>query len=119
MLLETGQYDRAEPLLRSALAWAERQTPGTLVAVQTRSALGAALAGQKKYAEAEPLLRAAYEGVKKARWADGPWGTSVLTDTLDRLAHLETARGNPAEAARWRAERAKYPTVAPPPREKK
>ena len=35
------------------------------------------------------------------------------------LIDLYTALDNPAEVAKWRAERAKYPDAALPPREKK
>ena len=74
--------------------------------------------GQKKYAEAEAQLVAGYEGMKQ-------WEKEHMTHTtgvphaLDRLIELYTATNKPDEVKKWRAERAKYPDAAPPPREKK
>ena len=42
-----------------------------------------------------------------------------VPEALDRLVELYTATGKPDEVKKWRAERAKYPNVAPPPREKR
>ena len=42
--------------------------------------------------------------------------TPPLHGALDRLIELYTATNKPDEAARWRAERIRYPFVAPPPR---
>ena len=39
-----------------------------------------------------------------------------LADAADRLVDLYTALGRSDEVRKWRAERAKYPFVAPPPR---
>jgi hypothetical protein len=42
---------------------------------------------------------------------------SRIPEALDRLIEFSTATNKPDEAAKWRAERAKYPDVAPMPRE--
>ena len=86
----------------------------------TKSMLGGALLGQKKYADAEPLLLAGYEGMKQ-REAMIPAQAKVrIHEALDRLIDLYTATNKPDEVRKWRAERAKYPPEqAPPPREKK
>jgi eukaryotic-like serine/threonine-protein kinase len=42
-----------------------------------------------------------------------------LVETVYRLIELYTALKRPDDATKWRTERAKYPVVAPPPREKK
>jgi hypothetical protein len=70
--------------------------------------LGAALLGQKKFAEAEPLLRAGYQGVK-TRAEKIPPEVKVLRlgEGLDRLIALAEATGNADEAKAWRDERAK------------
>jgi TolA-binding protein len=83
------------------------------------SLLGEALAGQKKYADAEPLLLKGYEGMKRREKTVPAAGKDRIPEALDRLVELYTATDRPEEAKKWRAERAKYPTVAPPPREKK
>ena len=48
-----------------------------------------------------------------------PQGAIRIPEALDRLIELYTATNKPNEAAKWRAERAKYPAeVAPMPRVK-
>ena len=42
-----------------------------------------------------------------------------LTESQKRLVQLYDAWGKPDQAKKWRAERAGYPFVAPPPREVK
>ncbi len=73
--------------------------------------LGGALLGQKKYAEAEPLLLQGYEGMKAReqtipQHGGGEWR---IPEALNRLIKLYTALNKPDEAKKWQAERAKYP----------
>ena len=51
----------AEPLLRESLAISAKQAPDAWFTFNTQALLGGALLGQKKYAEAEPLLLRGYE----------------------------------------------------------
>jgi eukaryotic-like serine/threonine-protein kinase len=81
--------------------------------------LGAALLGQKKYTEAEPLLLKGYEGLKQRETSIPRRGVARLPEALDRLIELYKETDKPDEAKRWRAERAKYPKVASPTQEKK
>ncbi len=81
--------------------------------------LGGSLLSQKKYADAEPLLLKGYEGMKAREKTIPPQGATRIPEALDRLIELYTATDKPEEAKKWRAERAKYPNLAPPPREKK
>ena len=65
------------------------------------------------------MLLAGYEGLKKRQATiQPPVARPVrLAEAADRLVRLYEATGRPAEAARWRAERAAYlPEQAPPPR---
>ena len=64
-LLQTEELAEAEPLLRECLAIREKTQPDVWSTFNTKSLLGGALLGQKKYAEAEPLLLAGYEGMKQ------------------------------------------------------
>ncbi len=94
-------------------------TEGEAADARTQQNLGAALLGQKKYADAEPLLLKGYEGMKQREKTIPPQGSTRLPEALDRLIELYTATNKPDEARKWRAERAKYPTppeVAPPPK---
>jgi hypothetical protein len=75
--------------------------------VNRRSLLGASLAGQKKYAEAEPLLVQAHEeSISLAR--DAPLLLADFNryraETVERLVQLYDAWGKQVEAAKWRKE---------------
>jgi hypothetical protein len=64
--------------------------------------LGEALAGQKKYAEAEPLLLAGYKGMKEREATiPEPFRKVRLTEALERLVRLYEATGRKDEAAKW------------------
>jgi len=70
--------------------------------------LGGALLGQKKYADAEPLLLRGYEGLKQWEKSIPPQAANRLPEALERLIELYTATNKPDEAKKWQAERAKY-----------
>ena len=114
-LLAARRYAAAEPYLRESLAALGKGEAHWLMDY-TRSLLGAALLGQKKYDAAEPLLAAGYRGL-------APHAETVeamkpkLAGAAERLEILYLARGKPTEAAKWHSERAKYPAEeAPTPR---
>jgi len=113
-----GKFAEAEAILREALALCEKKDPDAWATAHARSLLGAAVLGQRRYADAEPLLTAGYEGMLRRAAKVPPVRRARLAEAADRLVELYAAWGKPAEAARWRAERAKYPPpTAPPPRE--
>src|SRR5262245_15999228 len=64
-LLGLKAGDDADPLLRECLAIREKAQPDAWTTCNARSMLGAALLGQGKLAEAEPLLLDGYRGVKE------------------------------------------------------
>jgi hypothetical protein len=67
------------------------------------SVLGAALLGQKKYADAEPLLLQGYEGMKQ--WEKGtPAGERrrLLTDAGEWVVRLYEVTEQPEKARAWR-----------------
>ena len=101
----------------------EKKQPDAWTTFNTQSMLGGALLGQKKSADAEPLLVKGYEGMKQREKTipNVPQTATRLPDALDRLIELYTATNKPDEAKKWQAERAKYPSpkeVAPPPEKK-
>ena len=71
MLLELKAYTDAEPILRECLAIRKKTHPDLWSTFNVKSMLGGALLGQKKFMDAEPLLKAGYEGMK-LREADDP-----------------------------------------------
>ena len=73
------------------------------------SALGAALAGQAKFDEAEPLLVAGYEGLRDL--PDAPAGH--LRTALERMVTFDVAWGRPDQAVAWRTRLNGLPAPAP------
>jgi len=117
--LAQKKWADAEVQLRESLAFREKHLPGEWGTFDEQSLLGGSLLGRRKYAEAEPLLLKGYAGLKQREYSLGPKDEPRLPEALDRLIELYTATDKPDEVKSWRAERAKYPNVAPPPREKK
>ena len=132
-LLQRQKWADAEQVLRECLSIREKTQPEAWTTFNTQSLLGGALLGQARrvsegadkealahaaglYREAEPLLLKGYEGMKAREKTIPPQGAARISEALDRLIELYTAWGKPDEAKKYRAERAKYPTVAPPPR---
>ncbi len=64
--------------------------------------------GQKKSADAEPLLLAGYEGMKQREKTMPPQANTRIPEALDRLIELFTATNKPDDVKKWRAQRAKY-----------
>jgi serine/threonine protein kinase len=86
--LEARRWAEAERTARECLSLRAKQPPDDWWRYQTMSQLGAALAGQTKYAEAEPLILAGYEGLK-AREAKIPAPNKpCLTEAADRIVRL-------------------------------
>jgi len=117
-LLQCRQYAAAEGILRECLAIREKQEPDDWRTFNTQSMLGAALLGQKKYADAEPLLLKGYEGMKQREKTipKVPQTATRIPEALDRLVAFYTAANKPDEVKKWQAERAKYKELAPPAR---
>ncbi len=111
-LIGCGQHAAAEPLLRECLAIREKTQPDNWLTFNTQSMLGRALLGQKKYADAEPLLLAGYEGMKQRQKTIPPAGMIRLPEAARRLVQLYEATDKKDEAARWRMEEQRYSRAA-------
>ncbi|HEV3003508.1 MAG TPA: tetratricopeptide repeat protein, partial [Pirellulales bacterium] len=101
-LLRVKAWTEAEGVLRECLATREKIQPDTWTTFNTKSMLGEALLGQEKYAEAEALLLAGYEGMKEHEAAIPPEGKIRLTEALRRLADFYAATGQAEKADEWR-----------------
>ena len=104
VLLERKKWTEAEPLLRECLAIRAKTQPDVWLTFNTQSMLGGALLGQKKHADAEPLLLAGYEGMKQREKTIPPQGGMRIPQAIERLVQLYEATGNADEAAKWRKE---------------
>jgi eukaryotic-like serine/threonine-protein kinase len=97
-----GKFSESEPLAREALEFYRTKQPDTWQLFRAESLLGASLAGQRNYAEAEPLLLDGYKGMlaRKARIDVPDW--YHLERAHDWLLQLYQAWGKPEKAAEWR-----------------
>jgi serine/threonine protein kinase len=102
--LKLRKYVEAESALRACLAVREKMTPQQWNTFNTRSMLGGALLGQKKYGEAEPFVLDGYAGMKKQEKNIPPQGKVRLKEAGERLVDLYEAWGKKDEAAKWRKE---------------
>jgi serine/threonine protein kinase/Tfp pilus assembly protein PilF len=101
-LLAQKKFVDAESVLRDCLAFRDKVWPDGWLRFNGQSLLGAALAGQEKYTEAEPLLLQGYEGMKK-REAQIPADHRIrLRQALERLIQLYDAWEKPEQADSWR-----------------
>jgi tetratricopeptide (TPR) repeat protein len=100
--LDASRWAEAETTARECLSLRERKQPEDWWRYYTMSQLGAALAGQKKYAEAEPLILQGYEGLKaRAATIPAPRQNS-LAEADGRVVKLYEAWGKADEADEWR-----------------
>jgi tetratricopeptide (TPR) repeat protein len=102
-LLLVRQPGEAEAVLRDCLAIREKHEPDAWATFDTKSLLGGALLGQRKYAEAEPFLRDGFLGLKQREAKILPIDKKRLAEAAERLADLYDATGRPDQAKALRA----------------
>lgn len=100
----------AELTLRSCWTIRQKIQSNDWTTFDTESLLGEALVDQKKYAQAEPLLLAGYDGLKLREDKIPGSDKSRVTRAMERLVELYEAWGKPEEAMYWRN---KLKTVEP------
>ena len=103
-LLEAGKFEETEPLARQSLAIREQKMPDNWRTFHTRSMLGGSLAGQKKYAEAEPLLLSGYKGMIQREDKIPATGKENLKQALQRLVQLDQYDRPPRAGCRMERE---------------
>jgi eukaryotic-like serine/threonine-protein kinase len=113
--LAARDWAAAEAPLREALAIREAEMPQHWRTAEARSLLGGALLGQKRTAEAAPLLRSGYEAMASHPAAIPRVDRPRLAEALDRLIGAGEAAGTKAELAVWKAEWAKLGAGEPKP----
>ena len=109
-LLRERDFVEAESFLRVYLDLTAKQPFDDRFRFPAESALGACLLGRKKYAEAEPFLLAAVEGMKAdqakrpGEYKPGSFLQQRQTEALGWLVEVYDATGKPDKAAEWRKE---------------
>ncbi len=97
---QTGRPTEAEKLLREAVQLRATNMPEThFLRATANGALGEFLTAQKRFPEAEPLLLASYESLRKSQATNSP-RTKLA---LERLASLYQAWNKPEKATPYRA----------------
>jgi non-specific serine/threonine protein kinase/serine/threonine-protein kinase len=109
-LNQEGRFDEAERVLRESLRMYDLgRTPTLGLRVHPRaraeSGLGTALAGQKKFAEAEPLLIHAFEELKTNESSYGGDARAMVREASEAVVALYDDSGRFPKAAEWRAAR--------------
>jgi len=99
----SGSTFDAEKASRDALSSAEATSPDHWRRHYSGCVLGAVLAGQARYDEAEPLLVTGYEGMAQ-RISSTPFeNRSALEDCGGWIVQLYERRGRAGSADEWRA----------------
>ena len=93
--LALGQYAKAETEFRTALASVVKMTPDSWKRYNLESMLGGALAGERKYAEAEPLLISGYEGMKQREDKMPGAAKPFIKEDGERVPQLYATWGKP------------------------
>ncbi|HEY1203798.1 MAG: serine/threonine-protein kinase [Bryobacteraceae bacterium] len=101
--LELHKFAEAEPVLRESLELRKKRDPNGYRRYNSESALGASLAGQSKYAQAEPFLLSGYEGMKQLGDKLPESGKPRFKLAGERIVQLYESWGKPQQAAEWRA----------------
>jgi hypothetical protein len=104
-LTDIGLLADAERVLRDGLTIRERQAPSELVLItEAKVRLGLAVLGQKRDAEAEPLLAAGYETLAAHRAKLNSGFEELRVKAGGNLAQLYERTGRPEKAAAIRAQ---------------
>jgi tetratricopeptide (TPR) repeat protein len=99
---DAGQPAQAEKYLRDSLAIHVKMEPDAWTTFYIQALLGGTLLDQKKYAEAEPLLRQAYEAMKQREADIRPSARHRLTEALALLVRLYQETNQQEKAEAWR-----------------
>jgi len=106
--LREREFNEAEALARECLRLREKETPDDWETFNARAMLGGSLVGQKKYAEAEPLLISGYKGMKEHEDTTRVMGKPRMKETLQSLVILCEVTGRAEQAVKWKAELGKF-----------
>jgi tetratricopeptide (TPR) repeat protein/tRNA A-37 threonylcarbamoyl transferase component Bud32 len=101
-LLLQGRWSEAGSLLREALTIREKTGSDEWSRYDAMSLLGGALLGQKRYAEAEPLLVSGCEGMKARQARIAVPDKFRLLPAAERVVRLYEEWGQPQKAAFWK-----------------
>jgi eukaryotic-like serine/threonine-protein kinase len=97
-----GKFTQSEPLAREAEAFQRTTQPDNWQLFWAESLLGASLAGEKKYIEAEPLLLGGYRGMVERKDRMPVPKLRDLDDAHMWIVQMYVAWGKPQKANGWK-----------------
>ena len=103
VLLALREAVAAEPILREAIVWHESRPDSRAALPPLRGLLGAALAAERRFTEAEPLLHSAAETLRQNPSTSSGRPASAWTLVTEGLIELCLSRNDPEQAEYWRA----------------
>lgn len=96
------KFSAAEPLAREATEWDNKNRADVWQNYRSKTLLGASLAGQGKFAEAEPLLLEGYQGMTARKQKMGSDDLEEIDLAARWTAAMYESWGKPDEASKWR-----------------
>jgi hypothetical protein len=111
--LQLRRYVEAEASFRDAMGIYEKAASDVWERYNSQSLLGASLAGQKRFAEAEPLILSGYEELVRRQAAIPAGSRNQVDDAGSRIVNLYQDWGKPEKAVDWRAKLGKDIAVKP------
>jgi len=102
LYLNERKYAPAEALLREALNRFDKAAPESWRRFDSQSMLGASLAAQKRYAEAETLLLSGYDGLLNRKSTIPTASRFKLNEAGEQIVELYQDWGMLEKAAEWR-----------------
>jgi serine/threonine protein kinase len=100
--LDQGKYSDSESLLRECLDMQKQTKADDYRVYWTQSLLGASLGGEQRYAEAEPLLVSAFEGMQRRQASVTASFRQKLKKAAGQIVQLYEHWSKPDKADEWR-----------------
>jgi hypothetical protein len=100
--IEQDKFADAEPLARDARGTERKIQPDLWPRYRAETVLGESLAGQRKFAEAEPLIVEGFKGMLARKERIAVPDQYHLDRAREWLVRLYAAWGKPAKVAEWR-----------------
>jgi eukaryotic-like serine/threonine-protein kinase len=97
-----GKFTQSEPLARDAEKFQRIREPDNWQVFWAESLLGASMAGEKRYVDAEPLLLDGYRGMVERKDLMPVPKLRDVTNGHKWIVQMYEAWGKPQEAAEWR-----------------
>jgi len=95
------EYAKAEPYFREFRRYLLKTAPDGWDRLLVESRLGTCLLGQKKYAQAEPLLLSAYNGMKAREKRAPSESNAALRSTIEQIIKLSDEAGGLGKGSAW------------------